>query len=367
MSNGTHLLGFKTPTFLSTRGPGDMLPRASTIASIYETPILPRLETLVGLITRTVIETRIKDIESELRSAGYNYSTTSEKWEYTVYHVFVKYLGVSKIKGPVLVISRDNRDNENKEYYVNIGLGLLKINNKRQCPSMYSELAKKVWESIREANVLEKYRITREVEEKLNELVEKECMVYPHPLTSTGISLDNTSKSTRHGLIYSYILQDYTGLTHGKSYTVGILVDADTGKTQDLVGSGITVSMGPRGRPAILVEEKIDKNPCCLGFTNSSEPKIAITPLPLALVGNNTVEGSSVAVVHPLRIKPLIIQLAKSTIVTIVKKDKEEEEWAKTGMEPAYQPGSVVVKGSVKTRKIPRSNSGGLLELFYTI
>ncbi len=364
MSNGTHLLGFKTPTFLSTRGPGDMLPRASTIASIYETPILPRLETLVGLITRTVIETRIKDIESELQGAGYNYSTTSEKWEYTVYHVFVKYLGVSKIKGPVLVISRDN---EGKEYYVNIGLGLLKIDNGCQCPDMYSELAKKVWESIGEASVLEKYRITREVEEKLNELVEKECMVYPSPLTSTGISLDNVSKSTRHGLIYSYILQDYTGLTHGKSYTIGILVDADTRKVQDLVGNGITVSVGPRGRPAILVEEKIDQNPCYLGFTNSSELKIAITPLPLTLVGDNIIGSSSVAVVHPLRIKPLIIQLAKSTIVTIVKKDKEKEEWAKTGMESAYQPGSVVVKGSVRTRKIPRSNSGGLLELFYTV
>ena len=359
MSNGTHLLGFKTPTFLSTRGPGDMLPRASTIASIYETPILPRLETLVGLITRTVIETRIKDIESKLRSAGYNYSTTSEKWEYTVYRVFVKYLGVSKIKGPVLVISRDN---ENKEYYVNIGLGLLKIDNGCQCPSMYSGLAEKIWRSIGEASVLEKYRITREVEEKLNELVEKECMVYPHPLTGTGISLDNVSKSTRHGLIYSYILQDYTRLTHGKSYTIGILVDADISKIQDLVGNGITVSMGPRGRPAILVEEKLDQNPRCLGFTNSSGSKTAITPLPLALV-----EGGGVAVVHPLRIKPLIIQLAKSTIVAIVKKDKEEEEWAKTGMEPAYQPGSVVVEGSVKTRKIPRSNSGGLLELFYTV
>ncbi len=332
------LIGFKTSQFIVTRGPGDLIPRSSTMASPYETPILPRLETMLGAISKTIIENNDIDL-----SPCEDFSVPDMKWECIVSQVFAEYLGATRIYGPFLIVGGSRTGGEVKAY-VNVGLGLLRVSN--ECIEKYISLAEKIWEAIREVNVKRKYSLSREYENLRKEL-EEECIITPYTFSATGISLESASKTVIHGLIYSYVLRDFTALTGGESYRIALVVERSGGKPLD----PIITYMGPRGRPAKLVEEEPPSN--LIKLVRSIRRQLAITLLPQPLV-----KDRGVVLVHPLRPKPLVLQLAKSTLVN--------GRWAKTSLEPAYQPGVVAVKGLIDSRII-RCHCGCSLVLEYTI
>ncbi len=333
------LIGLRTIFPVSTRGPGDMVPRSSTMASVYETPLLPRLETMLGAITKAVL-----DVEGDRVDASPcdGITVPDDKWECIVSLVFRRHLYVKSVLGPILVVRRDDEE----LYYVNVGLGLLRL--ERECIVKYIEAAEKLWENLREVDVKKKYALMNEyrmfLEELSNNPARRPCIISPYSIFATGISLDNISKSTRHGLIYSYVLRDFAELTTGKNYVVGLLVEVEE---KPAINKNIYLSLGPRGRPAILVKSDIEDQVIDI----IGREKIAITPLPLKLAENVEV------LVHPLKPKPLIIQLAKSTLVN--------GKWAKTGVEPAYQAGVVAVNGTFDCRVI--RGCGSSLILYYAI
>ncbi len=342
------LIGFRSIYPLSTRGPGDMIPYSSTMASTYETPILPRLETMLGAIAKTIIENKHIDT-SPCNGIG----DPDKKWECIVSLVFREYLGVQSVLGPVLVVSRQHESGDGNrvtKYYVNAGSRLLKLSG--ECVCDYIEAAKALWHSIKEADVKRKYNKMNNYREILEELSSKECIVSPHTIFATGVSLDNVSRTARHGLIYSYVLRDFATLTSGRKYMVGLIAEVDEGRKQISINENeITALIGPRGRPGLLVEEYIDDIGSIIEL-DFDQGRISISPTPLRLL-----DEEDVIVVHPLKPRPLVVQLAKSTLLN--------GKWAKTSVEPAYRAGIVMVRGGINCHRI--GYRAGKFRVYYSI
>ncbi len=315
---------------LRLHGAGDRSARTPGPGAIPgEEPLLPRIETLLGLLAST-----------SWRLEGAEWSCTS--WDDCVMEKAEKLLcndGLKYIVGPFLVtrtISGEIR------VYLNASTVLLELSGLRD----YLYAAELLREAATAYTPGEKKRLRRQAGEVLQGLAEQGKLVADNAIAQrlTGIALSHTTRTTIHGLIYSQAHVDYTVL--GKDTEI-ILVAKCVAEPKTL--DEIPVDLRPRSAPVILQVDTANL-PCIAAAT----PAIVLSPSPISLDGI----GSLVAV-HPLPPRPPLEQLAKAY---------KPEPWKheKTQPIPALWPGTIILKGLVQAaQRIMHVASIDSLAVFY--
>ncbi len=305
---------------LSVRGPGDLMPRSSPIASLVDTPLLPRVETLLGLIAKTVIEQGVLSLDNAT-------SNPQEAWRNVVVSSLIGLTGSHYIEvyGPFLKIG--------DKYYVDVGGGLLSV-SKIAC--YVRDVGLELMDAMKVYEPLEYYFRIKNVKRRLESLIREGDLIYPPSMFMTGIALNREPKSVKHGLMYSYILRDYVSMNKGSYEILLVLKTYEASNVRHSLDETV-VQLGPKGRPAKLTISWDKPSSQIARFTDTSSKCCSIG----VVVSPTHIDARYVGcldIVHPLNLKPIIIPLASSTKIRL----GGVELWAKTPLKSALRPGTVI-------------------------
>lgn len=301
---------------LRLHGAGDRSARTPGPGAIPgEEPLLPRVETLLGLLAGT-----------RWRLEGRGWSCTD--WWSCVMNKAEEMLcrgELEYVTGPFLV----TRTETGTRVYVNAATALLELSGL----SDYLYAAMLLAKEARAYTPGERMRLRRQAAEVLRKLREEEKLVPSDAVAQrlTGIALDPSTRTTRHGLIYSQARVDYAAL--GKDPEVILVARC---ASEPVVLDRVPAALRPRSAPVMIRAEPVTLP--CLG---SDAPALVLSPSPL-----DPGEAGSLVAVHPWPPRPPLEQLAKAY---------QPEPWRheKTGPAPALWPGTIILEGEVpRTSKI---------------
>ena len=221
------------------------------------------------------------------------------------------------VTGPFLV----TRTETGTRIYVNASTALLELSGL----SDYLHAAMLRAKEARAYTPGERIRLRRQAAEVLQKLREEGKLVPSDAVAQrlTGIALDPSTRTTRHGLIYSQARVDYDAL--GKNPEVVLVARC---VTEPRTINGAPAALRPRSAPVIIRAEP--RSLPCLG---GAAPAIVLSPSPIDLD-----EAESLVAVHPWPPRPPLEQLAKAY---------QPEPWRheKTEPRPALWPGTIILKG----------------------
>ena len=265
-----------------SRGPG-AIPR--------EEPLLPRLETLLGILAAAVYTS------SASGGGGLDCSSAAKKgWEEVVLRRVLEALGLAGngeetyIVGPLLHVTYRSGGEDHSAVYINASSGLLATSMCGQsedcCIGKWVELAKELKKA--KAKAVPREIVEEEAKAKKEwSSVKDKCFVNAEKIATrrVGVSLSPASKTAEHGLIYSLPEIDYAAAARADASAVStrivIAFIASRGGGGAPSLPAMVPRVGPRGPPARLEIQEVPDPPTS---TAQKEYAIAVTNTPLALV-----------------------------------------------------------------------------------
>ncbi len=320
-----------------------------------EEPLLPRLETLLGLLASRMLESS---------GAG---GCSGDWWSCTAASAARLACGDGDkaevtFTGPLLAVTlrtrRDRGREERMQLYINAGTALLAV----EALHAYLDAALAAREAAETLNPRRRAELRAEAGKKLADLQRRGHLLPAETLLArwTGVALNPRRGSVEYGHLYTRPRIDYRIPLPDAVVEKAEIILVACCKTQDNSSGHLEwlAGLGPRSPPVRARLEPLQDNGICSQLHNidTTKTRIALTPTPLSECTLSSAEQPlKLTAIHPRRPPPPLELLAASYSTSNIKGLPEAVR--KTKPRPSLWPGTIILEDGGNTVEDPEERT----------